>query len=270
MTPLAPERFALQVTISQSTHDKLRRAQDLLSHQLPSGNVAEVLDRALDALIHKLEKRKFAAATKPRAGGRSSGNSRHIPAHIRRTVSERDGRQCTFVSDSGRRCASRKFLEFDHMDEVARGGQASVERIRLRCRAHNQYGAECTFGTEFMRRKRGAAAEVRAAKQHRAAAEARAAANERAAAAARAAEDHRDVVPWLRKLGYRDKEARLAAAFCEHIPDAPLEERVRVALTRFPLKGTRTSLLVAGRGVSALGGAGGSEIQPGRWPTTPG
>ena len=35
--------------------------------------------------------------------------------------------------------------------------------IRLRCRAHNQYTAERTFGAEFMRHKRLDAAEVRAA-----------------------------------------------------------------------------------------------------------
>src|SRR5213594_799304 len=66
VTSLSPERFGLQLTMSQSTHDKLRHAQELLSHQIPSGDVAEVLDRALDALIEKLEKRKFARARRPR------------------------------------------------------------------------------------------------------------------------------------------------------------------------------------------------------------
>ena len=39
-----------------------------------------------------------------------------------------------------------------------------------------------------------------------------------------------EVVPWLRGLGLRMDEARLAAARCQAIPDAPLEERVRYAL----------------------------------------
>src|SRR6266705_2093693 len=34
--PLSPQRFALQLTMSQAMHDKLRRAQDLLGHQVPS------------------------------------------------------------------------------------------------------------------------------------------------------------------------------------------------------------------------------------------
>src|SRR5439155_19275182 len=90
VTSLSPQRFGLQLTMSQSTHDKLRHAQELLSHQIPSGDVAEVLDRALDALIEKLEKRKFARARRPRPSKRPSDNPRQIPACVRRAVWERD------------------------------------------------------------------------------------------------------------------------------------------------------------------------------------
>ena len=104
------------------------------------------------------------------------------------------------MSETGERCPAVKWLELDHIDEVARGGEATTDRMRLRCRAHNQFEAERTFGTEFMQRKREdarrVAAERRAAVE-RAAAAKRAAA-ERAAAAQRAAE--LDVVPCT-KLG---------------------------------------------------------------------
>jgi 5-methylcytosine-specific restriction endonuclease McrA len=156
-----PERYLVQVAISKSTHDKLLRAQALLSHAVPSGNVAQVIDRALDALIVQLEKRKF-GATKPlpqpaapsvsKAARRplSASRARHVPARIRRAVWERDQGRCTFVSSSGTRCGSRKFLEYDHIEPVARGGVASVAGVRLRCRAHNQYEAERVFGAGFM------------------------------------------------------------------------------------------------------------------------
>src|SRR5438552_2114270 len=36
LAPLAPERFALQVTIGKSPRDKLRYAQELLGHAVPS------------------------------------------------------------------------------------------------------------------------------------------------------------------------------------------------------------------------------------------
>ena len=154
VAPIAPQRFALQVTIASSTHDKLRRAQALLGHSVPSGEIALVLDRALDALIGQLEKRKCASTPRPRRASRPTAARRTIPAHVRRAVWERDQGRCTFVSSSGRRCAAIRGLEFDHIDPVARGGVATVDRMRLRCRAHNQYEAERAFGADFMQQKR--------------------------------------------------------------------------------------------------------------------
>ena len=163
MKPLTPQRFALQCTIDQGTHDLLRYAQELLGHQIPSGDIAQVLAHVLRLAVAQLERAKFAATDKPRPSNRRSAESaRHVPAHVRRAVWERDQGQCTFVSETGHRCSERKFIEFDHVDAVARRGEASVAGIRLLCRAHNQHRAECTFGAEFMRHKRIAAAEARA------------------------------------------------------------------------------------------------------------
>jgi 5-methylcytosine-specific restriction endonuclease McrA len=139
--------------LGQETHDKLRHAQALLGHAVPSGELSQVIDRALDALIQTLERRKFAATSRTRPR-RSSANGRYVPAEIRRAVWQRDGGQCTFVSDKGHRCEARERLEFDHVDPVARGGRSTVKGMRLRCRAHNQYEAERTFGAGFMQRKR--------------------------------------------------------------------------------------------------------------------
>jgi hypothetical protein len=155
VAPLSPGRFALQLTVSQATHDKLRHAQSLLGHAVPSGDLAEVLDRALDALIVNLEKRRFGATEKPRAA-RESSNPRHIPARMRRAVQKRDNGQCTFVSADGRRCEARTLLEYDHEVPLARGGKTCVKNLRLRCRAHNQLEAERTFGAGFMEEKRQA------------------------------------------------------------------------------------------------------------------
>jgi len=77
-----------------------------------------------------------------------------VPAAVKRAVWRRDGGRCSFVGANGRRCGSRDFLEFDHVDPVARGGKATVERVRIRCRAHNDLEAERTFGASFMARKR--------------------------------------------------------------------------------------------------------------------
>jgi len=151
--PLAPQRYAMQCTVSQETHDKLRYAQALLGHAVPSGDLAQVLDRALDALIEKLEQQKFAKTDRPRPCRRSD-DARHIPASVKRAVWERDGRQCTYVGENGHRCESRTRLEFDHVEPVATGGHATVQGLRLRCRAHNHLEAEHRFGRDFMNAQR--------------------------------------------------------------------------------------------------------------------
>ena len=158
VTPLAPRRFAWQLTVSQETQDLLRDVQDLLGHDVPPGDLEAVLHFSLRAAKQKLEQRKFAATERPRAGHRRSNpDGRHIPAEVRRAVWQRDGGQCTFTSDRGHRCEERRDLQFDHIDPYARGGTASIGGIRLLCRAHNQHEAERVFGPEFMRHKREAA-----------------------------------------------------------------------------------------------------------------
>jgi hypothetical protein len=224
VTPLAPESFALHCTLDREAHEHLRQAQALLGHQVVSGDIGVVVARALKLLVTHLEKRKFGAAAKPRPrSGRPSTRRRHIPAEVKRTVWRRDGGQCTFVGENGHRCASRTRLEFDHVEPVARGGTATVGGIRLRCRAHNQYEAERAFGADFMCQKRDEA---------RKRAEAGGAATIAAAGPAPAEEDDKDVIPWLRALGYRADQARYAAERCAGMPDdASLEQRVRVALS---------------------------------------
>jgi 5-methylcytosine-specific restriction endonuclease McrA len=48
------------MSISVDQKEKLERARDLLSHANPSGELAVVLERALDLLLEKLEKQRFA------------------------------------------------------------------------------------------------------------------------------------------------------------------------------------------------------------------
>jgi 5-methylcytosine-specific restriction endonuclease McrA len=155
--PVEP-RLVVRLALPLSTQDKLRRAQALLSHAVPSGDAAEIVDRALDALIEQLERRKFAKSGMPRAPHTRPPTARRtIPAHVKRAVWVRDDGCCAFVGDDGRRCTTRSHLEFDHVDPVARGGRASVDRVRLLCRAHNQFEAERVYGAGFMRRKRAEA-----------------------------------------------------------------------------------------------------------------
>ena len=161
ITPLAPERFGLQLTLDQETYDLLLQARALIGHQNPKGEIAPVIKSALKFFVAHLEKHKYAATDRP-GPSRPSASARHISAAVKRVVWERDGGRCTFVSDGGNRCAARTLLEFDHEDPVACGGEATADNVRLLCRAHNAYAAERAFGVEFMERKRAEARGERA------------------------------------------------------------------------------------------------------------
>jgi len=210
VAPHAAGRYTATVAMDPATHDELRECAELLGHVLPSGNAGEVIAFALHHLVTHLRKRKYAVTSRP-SRARSSSDPRHIPAHVRRAVRERDGGCCTFISDDGQRCGSRTRLEFDHIRPVARGGESTVDNVRLRCRAHNQHAAEQAFGRAFMDHKRDAA-------------------TERAAAAAGAQVD-RDLLVALLELGYRKAQAKHAIAACGTFSaDVTLEQRLKRAL----------------------------------------
>jgi hypothetical protein len=145
-TVLSSDRYQFRFTVSAGTYEKFKRAQDLLRHAVPSGDPAEIIDRALSALLEGLEQKKFAATARPRTGSGSAPDSRAIPAAVKRAVKARDHGSCAFVAESGRRCGATAFLEFHHVVPYARGGPATEANIQLRCRAHNGYEAELDFG----------------------------------------------------------------------------------------------------------------------------
>jgi hypothetical protein len=144
--PIAAERYEVRFTASAATREKLRRAQDLLGHAVPSGDLAEVFDRALTLLVVDLERKKFAATNRPGQSRGQSEDSRNIPAEVQRAVSNRDEGRCAFIAANGRRCGERRFLEFHHVVPYAAGGRPTVENIHLRCRAHNRYEATLFYG----------------------------------------------------------------------------------------------------------------------------
>jgi hypothetical protein len=194
---LAPDRFALQVTISEATQEKLLRAQALLRHQVPSGDLAEVLDRALDALLDRVEGRKLGKTTAPRKA-RASLVKRYVPRAVRREVVARDGARCSFVGEDGRRCEETGFLELDHVTPVVRGGESSADGVRVLCRAHNQYEAERVLGRDVVRAGR----------------------------CTRKMDD--DLVAGLRRMGVTAGDARRAVAASPR--GGAVEERMRAAL----------------------------------------
>ena len=146
VAPLAADLYKIQFTVPKTTHDKLRRVQDLMRHTNSNGDPAVIFDRALTLLLEHLEKAKLAKTPRARNQSRATrAGSRHVPSAVKREVWTRDGGRCAFVGTAGR-CRETGLLEYHHVVPFAEGGEAVATNIELRCRAHNAYEAEEWFG----------------------------------------------------------------------------------------------------------------------------
>ena len=155
--PLSVDRFGLHFTADSAFLALLEQVRALASYRQAGADLMSLMQAGLEAYRRELEKERFALGRKPRAmreaAGlvKSRGKERHVPAAVAREVYLRDGRQCTFVAEDGRRCGASRFLELDHIDPAAVGGEPTAVNLRLRCRTHNQLHARNYFGTKKVR-----------------------------------------------------------------------------------------------------------------------
>jgi len=102
VAPLSEQYYKLQVTISAAARDRLSEIQDLMRHRLPNGDLAAIVEHALEVLHADLLKQKAAQVAKPRAGKRAgAAKGRYIPASVKREVWRRDQGRCAFVAAGG-------------------------------------------------------------------------------------------------------------------------------------------------------------------------
>jgi hypothetical protein len=151
--PLSPARYKVQFTAGAELRAKLERLQALLRSEVPDGDLSVVVEKAVDVMLERIEARKFGWTRSPRRKARPSDpSSRDVQAAVQREVYERDGGQCRFVDEDGRRCPERHSLEYHHQHAFARGGGKGPDNICLMCGPHNRYLAELEYGREVMSR----------------------------------------------------------------------------------------------------------------------
>jgi len=153
--PLSPARYKVQFTASAELRDKLERLTALIRSEVPDADLAAVIERAVTEKLERLEARRFGRSAAPRktlAETNTTPASRHVPAAVRRAVSERDGERCRFVDAAGRRCSERHRLELHHRHPFGMGGDHSPDNVSLLCREHNRYLAERDYGQAAIRR----------------------------------------------------------------------------------------------------------------------
>jgi len=139
--PISEDRRILRVTVGKEFADDLAKVKAVLSHQIPDGNLERVLHACLKEMLQAVEKRR-------KGGGKGrdgSTSGRYVPVEDRRTVWERDGEACAYVSPEGRRCGSTHQLELHHIDPFAKGGATNADNLMVVCRRHNAFHAARDF-----------------------------------------------------------------------------------------------------------------------------
>jgi hypothetical protein len=152
LTPLSPQRYKLQVTISSDTLGKLRRAKDLLGHVVAAGDDDGVLNRALTVLLDTLTREKCARTDKPGPGRPRHPRARRPSAAVTRIVWQRDEGRCKYTAPDGHRCEETRRVVPHHLDPwVLAGSPDDPAAYELRCQRHNEYESRLYFG----KRRRG-------------------------------------------------------------------------------------------------------------------
>src|SRR6478735_691835 len=158
LDPLSEDRYGLHFTIDAEALAELEQVRALARHRLPGGELSELFKMAMRTLRAELEKQRFSASKKkrtekkpeatavpdeaakgstlpssdcvksrasqrPPAGAAQDRVARRPSAEVAREVYARDEGRCTFVAQNGRRCGAREFLEFDHVQPCALGGE---------------------------------------------------------------------------------------------------------------------------------------------------
>jgi len=150
-----PGANRLQVTLGENARNKLKQLQDLLAHQIPNGDPAAIVERALDALLTQVHKRKTGITSKPRAqkpkpksespatapATTSAPRTRYLEVAVRREVWRRDDERCGFVGEDGHRCNETRGLQFAHGHPWGKGGPDTAVNLGLRMHRAQRLGS---------------------------------------------------------------------------------------------------------------------------------
>ncbi len=157
---ISNDRLRVSFSISKELNDKLNYLKDLLGHVDPSMTTEALLERLAELGLNKYDPQrvanrsqkrgeKKAKSQKSRENGKARETNpsstsaaevkrtRYIPA-MEKAVIPDDGKGCTFVSETGRRCGSHRFLQRDHIRPFSRGGSNTADNLRWLCGEHNR------------------------------------------------------------------------------------------------------------------------------------
>jgi hypothetical protein len=138
------DTFEVTFRTNEATVKTLEDLKGMLAHKHPGITLDELIQKLAEFGREEFKRVKPVAAPRPKSNAANS-KAAISKASIRRQIWQRDKHKCTG-------CGSTFALEEDHKLPKAKGGQYSLENMRLLCRSCNQRAAVKHFGVEKMNR----------------------------------------------------------------------------------------------------------------------
>jgi 5-methylcytosine-specific restriction endonuclease McrA len=149
LEPLSCSRYLVRLCVGCGFKEKLERARDLMSHSNPSSELDAVLERGLDLLLEKLERRRFGRTEPPRTrqetqleGDALQGEARHSPARVLENGEQAEVRGDGHAKGRAARPKSATGMRRRHIPAEVR--RAVAMRDREQCTYEDQSGRRCS------------------------------------------------------------------------------------------------------------------------------
>jgi hypothetical protein len=131
---VAENQNLIQFYVDDETLKAIEELKAKYSHQMPSGKMADLMK-----ILIQHENRQ----PKPRKRVTIKTRSRHIPSEVKCQMEKTRHLGCGHVDEaSGQRCASKYFLQMDHIHEYSHGGVNEAYNLQWLCGFHNRYRFE--------------------------------------------------------------------------------------------------------------------------------
>lgn len=138
--PVAKDLRELRTAVTAKTETDIEKLKDILSQKLGrAASLEEVIAWAVSECRKKHDPEEKAERSKVSSGNSEMKAGRHpIPASVKHEVVRRQGYQCCYRGPDGRRCEQKRWLHYDHIEEVSHGGLNKADNLRILCSAHHR------------------------------------------------------------------------------------------------------------------------------------
>ena len=133
---LGREHYSYKLKIPAELHHQFERVRELLSHQIPDGDIHAILSVLTQTYLKKNDPQSKVAAS-PDLWQHYASPTRYIPKGLKHLIFEKAENCCQYISPEGRRCTQKRYLDIDHIMPLSAGGQTKLDNLQVLCHAHN-------------------------------------------------------------------------------------------------------------------------------------